>query len=1162
MAWVRRTVMSVLTIAPMALAFFLGSQSEAIAAARFETGAFAGYKPDIKNGKVLFAVAGCGVCHGSGDNTEILSGGFKMETAMGKFYASNISSGEKGIGGWSNAEFLNAVMDGVARDGHNLYPVMPFNSYSGMKPEDVLDIKAYINTLPASDAVNKEHELPLVSWWSDISFDAAEWKRKNLSPAYQQKEQTAEERGRYLAQNVAGCGNCHTPHDASFNLDMANSLKGWTGLTNVTAPDISRGKLAALSDADVFLHGFIVEGKKFSGAALSDSTMRRLSVGLRELNEPDRKALYTFLSGTTLKEKEDLSKSPVAACKAKKDVKTTEVADDSSKFASAADAFMGKYCRNCHAPGQSDASIYSAGDLASIAQDKKFVVPGDAQKSRMFLSIKNGSMPKGSKPKADEVKQLEQWINALNAQPSTTVAEKPVDRGRRLIAYKEFDEAAFKDIFTVPDRDRKYQRYFSFRTQYNSLFWCEDDATYMKRMAILTGGFKKLLNSLSNQRELVFPKEVEGTQGLLVRVDLRDLGWSTEDHDHLAKNYFYGVDPESAKASSLKALAHETATGLPIMRIDWFMAFAALPENYNHLMKLPVNIRELEDDFKISVARNIEERRVKRAAFNKGSSGVSDHNRMIERHDIATGYYWKSYDFAGDAGKQVLEKYPHGPQELEPLDGHFEAFHHDGGEMIFSLPNGLQGYYLSKANGEQINEGPTSIVSHRKRPNGAKFGVTIINARSCFDCHANGVIANTDQMRSSIENSNNFDSDQKEILLSMYIQQKALDETFQADRDKFVGALSKLGVTEANNSTEQSFTAPSDAEIVTYNADKYDESLDLVSLASEFDMTPEAFESSVRKIADSRLTNLALGWLNKLEGGERIDRDEVETNYAALLPALMDLEPLYKTADYAATDDHGKENYTEPKKDDAAIYDKPEKKQDPYVEPKKDDTAAYKPADDQKNNDYAEPKKDDTAIYDKPEKKQDPYVEPKKDDAAAYQPADDKKKNDYAEPKKDDTAAYTPDDKKQDAYKPQADALILIARTDYTNATVGQKLSFDVVSSKTCELQVAYVEEDGNVEDIPQAMIGERFLLAGEKRTIPMADSGDLTFDKPGRDETLVALCRVDGLGDFRLDKKKAKEIAAKHRKFKRGISVVLKEKVDTDPTHIAFEFVNINVSK
>lgn len=76
----------------------------------FADDAYATYKANVDNGKYLFNAAGCGACHGSGSNTELLSGGMEMDTAIGKFYAPNISPHTNGIGGWSNAQFLNAVM--------------------------------------------------------------------------------------------------------------------------------------------------------------------------------------------------------------------------------------------------------------------------------------------------------------------------------------------------------------------------------------------------------------------------------------------------------------------------------------------------------------------------------------------------------------------------------------------------------------------------------------------------------------------------------------------------------------------------------------------------------------------------------------------------------------------------------------------------------------------------------------------------------------------------------------------------------------------------------------------------------------------------------------------------------------------------------------------
>lgn len=1049
--WAMRLVRAMLAVMP-----FLAMPALAQDGA-FEEGALESYKGDAVNGQYLFSAASCGTCHGAPGKPTLLSGGMRFETAIGKFYAPNISPGTGGIGGWTNAQFLNAVMNGMAKNGGDLYPIMPFNSYHGMKPEDVLDIKAYIETLEQSDAVNIDHELPLtasIPFFS--SYRAEEWKSINLSRPFQQKQQTVIERGRYLAQNVAGCGNCHTPHDASLNLDPARDLTGWTGLTNATAPDISRTRIAGLPSADSFLVDLIKDGKKFSGSPIADPLMRGVSEGLRSLRPEDQEALYAYLSGQEIK-KIDVAKSPTAVCKQHKPA-VQAISSGAAKFAPAAEAFMNKYCRNCHGPGQSFESLYRTGDLASIAADPAFVVPGNADASRMFVSIKNGSMPKGSRPPefADDLKGLEAWLNGLAADSAATVplVDASAD-GRSLLPLAAFQDAAFKDIQSLPEHDRQYQRYFSFREAYNTWFGCEDHETFMKRLPVLAGGFRKLLNSLSHESELLIPRNVEGSGELLVRVDIRDLGWNAEDYKFLADRYPYGMDPSST--IRLKPIADAAGTSLPIMRADWFVSFAARPEFYNRLMRLPPKIKDMEDQFGINVVDNIRNLRIRRAAFEKGSSGVSDHNRMIERHDIRSGYYWKSYDFAGDKGKQVLANFPHGPEEAAPLAAGLTPFQHDGGEMIFSLPNGLQGYYLSTNKGDRIDVGPTSIVSHRSRPHGATFGVTITNARSCFDCHENGIVTKSDQMRKLVENSNAFDPGQKELLLAMYVEQRDLDALYAKDRERFVGALSKIGVTEKNSSgIEQSLRAPGDAEIVTYNADKYDDSLDIAAVAGEFDMKPEEFSQKVSTISDANLQHLTSGWINRLKVGKRLERQEIEESFASLLPHMLGVNPLAMDVAPAAK----------------------------------------------------------------------------------------------AEPKLDPTP-------------PAADTFRLDATADKTNAKVGETLSFDVTANKACDLQVVYVEADGNVESIPEEMIGKERLKAGEVRTIPQPETGVIRFDTPGKNETLVILCRTEDLAGFNLDKEKAIELTKKYKSnFKRGVAIELAKKVRSDPEANAFKFITFNISQ
>ena len=138
----------------------------------------------------------------------------------------------------------------------------------------------------------------------------------------------------------------------------------------------------------------------------------------------------------------------------------------------------------------------------------------------------------------------------------------------------------------------------------------------------------------------------------------------------------------------------------------------------------------------INVNRNLRDApgvRVWRAGFN--NSGVSNNNRMVERHAFRDGAYWKSYDFAGNVGTQNIFNHP--------LD-----FTHDGGEVIFNLPNGLQAYYLVNAIGSRLDEAPINIVS-----NPAASDPTVRNGLSCFGCHTEGMKIFEDQVRSVIESN-------------------------------------------------------------------------------------------------------------------------------------------------------------------------------------------------------------------------------------------------------------------------------------------------------------------------------------------------------------------------------------------------------------------------
>src|SRR5436190_18801003 len=175
---------------------------------------------------------------------------------------------------------------------------------------------------------------------------------------------------------------------------------------------------------------------------------------------------------------------------------------------------------------------------------------------------------------------------------------------------------------------------------------------------------------------------------------------------------------------------------------------------------------------RVDTLQNIRQERVARAGFN--SSGVSRNNRLIERHESGHVVYWKSYDFAGNTGRQTLFAQPLGPH---PSHG----FQHDGGEIILNLPNGLQAYMLADAHGRRLDKGPTAIVTDPRRPDRA-----VENGLSCMTCHAKGMIDKADQVRGHVlKNRQAFAEADVETILALYPPADTFAALLRADAKRF-----------------------------------------------------------------------------------------------------------------------------------------------------------------------------------------------------------------------------------------------------------------------------------------------------------------------------------------------------------------------------------------
>lgn len=192
--------------------------------------AMAGLTGDPQHGKLVFWAGGCASCHAAkgatGADLLKLGGGQALVTAFGTFHVPNISPDPKdGIGDWTLQDFGNALLRGLRPDGAHLYPAFPYTSYNKMTRQDVADLWAYLRTLPAVAKPDKPHDLRfpfnirrLVGGYDFLYASKAWVVTGDLTPQ--------QARGRYLAEAVTHCGQCHTPRNMLGAMETSRWLAG------------------------------------------------------------------------------------------------------------------------------------------------------------------------------------------------------------------------------------------------------------------------------------------------------------------------------------------------------------------------------------------------------------------------------------------------------------------------------------------------------------------------------------------------------------------------------------------------------------------------------------------------------------------------------------------------------------------------------------------------------------------------------------------------------------------------------------------------------------------------------------------------------------------------------------------------------------------------
>lgn len=267
-------------------------------------------QPDLENGRTVFWAGGCGSCHAvkgaKGDDKLALGGGQAFETPFGTFHAPNISPDEaNGIGRWSTLDFVNAMQRGLSPDGRHYYPAFPYASYARMRVEDLIDLAAFMKTLPKVADANKPHDLPFPF---NIRRGLGLWKLLYLDPtpvaSLPAGASPEVKRGQYLVEGAGHCGECHTPRnpiggpDRSRWLAGAPALEGEGRIPNITPDAGTLGKWSAKEIAEYLDTGFTPDYDTVGG------TMVSVVDNLSRIAKSDREAIAAYLKAIPPKPKQ------------------------------------------------------------------------------------------------------------------------------------------------------------------------------------------------------------------------------------------------------------------------------------------------------------------------------------------------------------------------------------------------------------------------------------------------------------------------------------------------------------------------------------------------------------------------------------------------------------------------------------------------------------------------------------------------------------------------------------------------------------------------------------------------------------------------------------------------------------------------------------------
>lgn len=477
-------------------------------------------------------------------------------------------------------------------------------------------------------------------------------------------------------------------------------------------------------------------------------------------------------------------------------IAASETAYGGSALAARVKLVFEAHCKKCHGQGKAKGGIRVL-DRELLVEKQKVVPgkPGDSVLFQLVTADDDSAMPPPDQTRlsGEQVEIIRAWIAAgAPAFPAEApnIVESPKDpakdgtRVRDIVTADYALRAILKDVRSLPTEDRPFARYFS-------LTHLMTGGVEAGELELHRDALAKAINHLCWERDLVLPRPIDRDR-TIYSVDIRGLGWDQRPferiiprrsvdrspinlYDLVLLEYPYGVVYEDSDTFDLLAEEYLRPAGLvlPVLhvRADWFVSVATQPPLYEDLLRLPSQLKRLEERLHVDSQGNLEGGRARRAGV--VISGVSRNNRAIERHPAAYGAYWKSFDFRSSKAEENLFR---DPIDLRPA----------GGEMIFNLPNGLQGYLITDAKGSRLEAAPTEIVTDRFAED-----KVVRNGLSCMRCHDAGIKGFADAVRAAVlrlPGSPGFD---RRKVLQFYVGQAEMDGLLKQDAERFAAALRK-----------------------------------------------------------------------------------------------------------------------------------------------------------------------------------------------------------------------------------------------------------------------------------------------------------------------------------------------------------------------------------